>query len=57
MKPRKRKNQQKRRAKTKRVARRPELKTWHPSNYLLESNVELGLPECSEETRAYAPPV
>ena len=57
MKPRKRKNQQKRRAKTKRVARRPEQKTWHPSNYLLESNVELGLPECYEETRAYAPPV
>lgn len=52
-----RKERPKRKAKTVRTAKRQAPKTWHPTNYLLESNVKLGLPDYEEETRAYASPV
>ncbi len=50
------KTQPKRKAKPKRIAKRQTQKMWHPTNYLLESNAKLGLPEY-EEIRSYSSPV
>jgi len=51
------KSQPRRKAKPKRVAKPRTQKMWHPTNYLLESNAKLGLPEFEEDTRAYLSPV
>lgn len=52
-----RKERPKRKVKPVRAAKQQAQKLGHPTNYLLESNVKLGLPDYEEETRAYASPV
>ena len=52
-----RKAQPKRKPKPKRVTKPRTRKMSRPTNYLLEPNVNIGLPEYEEDTRAYASPV
>jgi hypothetical protein len=52
-----RKERPKRKVKPVRTAKRQAQKLWHPTNYLLESNIKLGLPDYEEETRVCASPV
>jgi hypothetical protein len=52
-----RKTTNKRNAKTQRKTPRKLLKTWHPSNYLLESHPELGIPEYELDFSGYASPL